>query len=168
MLLMCLLCFEGFGDLMKIEVTSGAFKNGEMIPGKYTRDGDGVSPSIAWSNIPAGSKSIALISNDPDAVGGDFVHWVIFNIPPDAKGLPENIPVEDMLSDGTIQGVNDAREIGYCSPCPPSGTHRYYFKVYALDKALDLLPGAPRSGLLKAMKGHILANGELMGLYKRR
>ncbi len=153
---------------MKIQVTSSAFKDGEMIPHKYTCDGDNMSPPLAWSDIPAGAKSIALISDDPDAPRGDWVHCVILNMPPDTKGLPENIPSDEKVDNGAIQGMHDGGGIGYGSPCPPSGTHRYYFKIYVLDKMLGLQPGITKKELLKAMEGHILAQGELMGRYKRR
>ncbi|MDP3804652.1 MAG: YbhB/YbcL family Raf kinase inhibitor-like protein [Candidatus Omnitrophota bacterium] len=153
---------------MKIDVTSSAFKDGGMIPGKYTCDGEEISPPIAWANLPAGAKSFALISDDPDAPGGDWVHWVMFNIPPETEGLPENIPSDGKLDNGAIQGMHDGGGIGYGSPCPPSGTHRYYFKIYALDKMLDLRRGTTKRELLKAMEGHILAQGELMGRYKRQ
>jgi len=152
---------------MQISVTSNAFKNGGMIPAKYTCDGDEVSPPLSWSGVPSGAMSVALISDDPDAPNGDWVHWVMFNIPPDEDGLPEAVPAEARLANGAAQGIGTGGETGYASPCPPSGTHRYYFKVYALDRMLDLGPGVTKAGLLKAMEGHILAKGELMGRYKR-
>ena len=155
------------GAAMELKVTSPAFKNGEMILKKYTCDGEEVSPPLEWSGIPAGTNSIALISDDPDAPMGTWVHWVIFNMPPDTKGLPENIPHKETLDNGARQGIDDSRQIGYGGPCPPSGTHRYYFKVYALDKMLDLKSGILKKDLLKAMEGHILAQGEIMGRYKR-
>jgi Raf kinase inhibitor-like YbhB/YbcL family protein len=155
-------------DVMGIQLTSSAFKNGEMLPKKYTCDGDEVSPPLSWSGLPQATKSIAMISDDPDAPMRTFVHWVIFNIPPEEKGLPEAVPVGvKVLENGARQGVGDARQIGYISPCPPSGTHRYYFKIYALDAMLELEPGATKPALLKAMEGHILAQGELIGKYKR-
>ena len=153
---------------MDIKVTSSAFKEGEMIPGKYTCDGDDCSPPLGWSGIPGGTKSIALISDDPDAPMGDWVHWVAFNMPPDTKGLPENVPSAEKLDNGATQGRHGGGGIGYAGPCPPSGTHRYYFKIYALDKILELKAGATKRERLKAMEGHILAQGELMGRYKRR
>ncbi|MCX5686579.1 MAG: YbhB/YbcL family Raf kinase inhibitor-like protein [Candidatus Omnitrophica bacterium] len=155
-------------DPMNISVTSGAFKSGEMMPGKYTCDGEELSPPLAWSGIPAGTKSIALISDDPDAPRGDWVHWVMFNIPPETSGLPEGIPHDEKLENGAIQGRHDGGGVGYGGPYPPSGTHRYYFKVYALDTKLALGPDAAKKSLLKVMEGHILAQGELMGRYKRR
>lgn len=158
---------EEGGLPMKISVTSSAFKEGEMIPSKYTCDGDDISPPIDWLGVPAEAKSIAMISDDPDAPMGTWVHWVIFNIPPQAKGLSENVPAKESLEDGSIQGVNDSHKIGYGGPCPPSGVHRYYFKVYALDVSLQLKPGITKKALESAMKGHILAEGQLMGRYRR-
>ena len=152
---------------MGIKIASSAFKDGGMIPKKYTCDGEEVSPPINWSGIPGNAKSIALISDDPDAPMGTWVHWVIFNVPADSKGFAESVPNQETLSDGARQGINSSRKIGYDGPCPPSGTHRYYFKVYALDTMLDLSPGATKNDLLKAMEGHILAEGQLMGRYKR-
>lgn len=153
---------------MEIKITSPAFENGGMIPAKYTCDGINVSPPLAWGSIPEGTKSLALISDDPDAPTGTWVHWVIYNLPADIKGLPENIPPLKELEHGAKQGITDFRRIGYGGPCPPSGTHRYYFKIYALDIMLDLEAGATKKQLLKAMEGHILAQGQLMGRYKRQ
>ncbi|MBN2159027.1 MAG: YbhB/YbcL family Raf kinase inhibitor-like protein [Spirochaetes bacterium] len=148
-----------------ITVTSTAFKEGEMIPARYTCDDRDVSPQLSWSNVPAGAKSIALICDDPDAPAGTWVHWVVFNIPPTAKELIEGVGA---LPAGAKQGINDFRKLDYGGPCPPGGTHRYYFKIYALDAVIDLKEGASKSALLKAMEGRILAQGQLMGKYKRR
>ncbi len=155
------------GKEMKITVTSTAFTEGGMIPRQYTCDGSDMSPPLSWSGIPEGAKSIAIIADDPDAPGGMWVHWVVYNLPPDLKGLPENVPAQKTLANGGIQGQTDFRRIGYGGPCPPSGTHRYFFKVYALDAMLALDPGAIKKRLLNAMEGHILAEGELMGKYRR-
>jgi len=152
---------------MEIKVKSEAFEEGGMIPKKYTCDGEDASPPLSWTGVPEGTKALALICDDPDAPVGTWVHWVIFNIPPDTTGLSENIPPERVLESGARQGRNDFGNIGYGGPCPPRGTHRYYFKLYALDKKVDLEPGATKDGLLKAMEGHILAEGRLMGRYKR-
>ncbi len=152
----------------KIAVTSPAFKNGGMIPSKYTCDGADVSPPISWTRIPKAAKSIALIADDPDAPHGTWVHWVIYNVPPGARGLPERVPPARTLSDGSKQGLNDFGKIGYNGPCPPGGTHRYFFKVYALDTLLKLNPVTTKAELVKAMNGHILAQGELMGKYARK
>ena len=152
---------------MEIKVSSAAFEEGGMIPGKYTCDEEDVSPPLAWDSIPEGTKTLALICDDPDAPMGTWVHWVLFNLPGDINGLPENIPPEMELESGAKQGTNDFGRIGYGGPCPPGGTHRYYFKLYALDAELDLEPGARKQQLLEAMEGHILAEGQLMGRYSR-
>jgi len=153
---------------MDVQVTSTAFQEGGMIPAKHTCDGPNVSPPLAWSGIPETAKSVALISDDPDAPAGTWVHWVLYNLPPATKDLPENVPPSDTLSSGARQGKNDFRKFGYGGPCPPSGTHRYYFKIYALDTMLNLAAGATKAQVLKAMEGHILAQGQLMGKYKRQ
>ena len=152
---------------MEITLTSTAFIEGEYIPKKYTCDGENVSPPLEWSGIPAETKAIALICDDPDAPIGTWVHWVIFNIPSSINKLNEKVPGNKVLEDGTSQGSNDFRKIGYDGPCPPGGTHRYFFKVYALDKRVELTPGARKSELLHEMNGHILAEGKLMGKYGR-
>ncbi len=152
----------------KLVVSAEGFKEGETIPEEYTCDGANVSPAISWSRVPAGTKSIALISDDPDAPGRTFVHWVIYNIPAEKQGLPKNIEKKDRLADGSLQGRTDFGRIGYGGPCPPPGRpHRYFFKVYALSKKLDLSPGATKAQLEKAMEGSILSQGELMGKYGR-
>jgi Raf kinase inhibitor-like YbhB/YbcL family protein len=148
-------------------VTSAAFREGGMIPGKYTCDGPDLSPPVAWSPAPEGTKSIALIFDDPDAPMGTWVHWVVYNLPTDSTGLPEGIKPSENIEGGGRQGVNDFRKTGYGGPCPPGGTHRYFFKVYALDATLDLAGKVTKARLLKAMEGHILAEGQVMGRYKR-
>jgi hypothetical protein len=155
------------GKTMEIKMTSPAFEEGSMIPRKYTCDGPNISPPLAWSSVPEGTKSLALICDDPDAPMGTWVHWVLFNLPPDTKELHENIPLRRELENGAKQGMNDFRKIGYGGPCPPGGTHRYFFKIYALDMVLNLEAGATKSQLLTAVKGRILAEGQLMGRYKR-
>ncbi|MDR4508616.1 MAG: YbhB/YbcL family Raf kinase inhibitor-like protein [Candidatus Brocadiaceae bacterium] len=152
---------------MEIEVKSAAFDEGGMIPKKYTCDGEDISPPLSWSAVPSGTKSIALISDDPDAPMGTWVHWVLYDLPANIQELPENIPSLKMLENGAKQGITDFGTIGYGGPCPPGGTHRYYFKLYALNKKLDLKAGITKKQLLEAMKGHILAEGQLMGKYKR-
>jgi hypothetical protein len=159
---------EGDKKMMEIKITSPAFAEGGMIPAKYTCDGADVSPPLQWDAAPKGTKSIALISDDPDAPVGTWVHWVLFNLPADVKELAENVPPDKTLPNGAKQGTNDFRRIGYGGPCPPGGTHRYFFKLYALDTQLDLQPGADKDQLLKAMKDHILAQGQLIGKYKRQ
>jgi len=152
----------------KMEIRSSAFQEGGMIPQKYTCDGSDVSPPLAWSGAPQGTKSFALISDDPDAPAGTWVHWVVYDLPAGVTGLPENVPAGKTLTNGGKQGTTDFGGTGYGGPCPPSGTHRYFFKIYALDSMTNLPPGATKDQLLKAMKGHILAEGRLMGKYKRR
>jgi len=152
---------------MQIEVKSTAFQGGGMIPKQYTCDGADVSPPLSWTSVPEGTKTIALICDDPDAPMGTWVHWVLFNLPADVKELPENVPTQMTLETGGVQGTNDFGNIGYGGPCPPGGTHRYYFKLYALDTQINLQAGATKRDLLKAMEGHTLAEGQLMGKYRR-
>ncbi len=150
-----------------MEIKSSAFGSGEMIPAKYTCDGADFSPQLEWSGSPAGTRSFALICDDPDAPMGTWVHWVIYDIPPTATMLAEGITREKDLPGGGTQGINDFRKIGYGGPCPPGGTHRYFFKLYALDSELGLKPGVTKDQLLKAMRGHILGEAQLMGTYRR-
>ncbi len=152
---------------MDIKLTSTAFAEGGMIPRQYTCDGKDMSPPLAWSGVPTTAKTLALISDDPDAPVGTWVHWVLFNLPASVQGLPENVPTTKTLLNGARQGTNDFGRIGYGGPCPPSGTHRYYFKLNALDTELKLDAGATKAQVLKAMEGHVLAQGQLMGRYKR-
>ncbi len=150
-----------------MQLTSPVFKQGETIPTKYTCDGHDFSPPLAWESEPQGTQSYALIADDPDAPTGTWVHWVIFNIPAEVHDLSEHIPAEATLADGTKQGLNDFRKIGYGGPCPPNGTHRYYFKLYALDTMLDLKADVTKTALLEAMQNHILGEAQLMGNYNR-
>ncbi len=152
----------------KFTITSPAFKEGELIPKKYTCDGQNISPPLEWQLAPSNTKSLALIADDPDAPMGTWVHWVIFNIPPTATGFPENVPTKDSLPNGAVQGRNDSRGIGYDGPSPPGGTHRYFFKLYALDTMLKLSSGITKAALLKAMEGHIMAQTQTMGRYSRK
>ncbi len=153
---------------MSIQLTSSGFTEGAAIPRKYTCDGANVSPPLTWSNLPQGTKSLALIADDPDAPAGTWVHWVLYGVSPSASGLPEGVAATDTVLDGARQGTNDFRRIGYGGPCPPRGNpHRYFFKVYALDTALTLTAGVTKEELLRTMEGHILAQGQLMGTYKR-
>lgn len=152
---------------MAFVLTSTAFKEGEKIPRKFTCDGDDISPPLKWTSAPSETKSLALITDDPDAPMGTWVHWVIFNIPPSVKDLAEGVPVKDLLQSGALQGRNDSRTIGYSGPCPPGGTHRYYFKLYALDTTLSLKSGCTKPDVVKAMDGHIMAQAQLMGRYSR-
>ncbi len=150
-----------------MELHSSAFEEGGMIPVKYTCDAENVSPPLSWNSVPDGTKSLALVCDDPDAPVGTWVHWVIFNLPPDSDGLPEHVPPQKKLSDGALQGSNDFRKIGYGGPCPPGGIHRYFFKLYALDMVLDLQTGSTKAALERAMQGQVLAEARLMGTYRR-
>ena len=152
---------------MAIIVTSSAFEEAGMIPSKYTCDGENISPPLQWEPLPEATKSIALISDDPDAPMGVWVHWVVWNIPVAAGGLAENVPPDKVLPNGAKQGITDFQRHGYGGPCPPSGTHRYYFKVYALDTKPDVVNSSTKADLLSAMEGHIIAEGQLMGKYQR-
>ena len=152
---------------MAFALTSTAFRDGERVPDRYTCTGEDISPPLAWTQAPAGTKSFALIADDPDAPVGTWVHWVLFNLPADTTRLSENIPDRENVENGGRQGINDFRKYGYGGPCPPKGVHRYFFKIYALDAKLSLKAGASKKDLLKAMEGHIFAEGELMGRYKR-
>jgi hypothetical protein len=155
------------GRTMTIEITSTAFANEGMIPRRFTCDGENISPPLSWKGMPEGTKSLALIADDPDAPRKTWVHWVVYNLPAESGGLPENVPPEKTLAGGGRQGTSDFGRIGYGGPCPPSGTHRYFFKLYALDAELGLAPGATKEELLQAMAGHVLAEAQLMGRYRR-
>lgn len=151
---------------MKIE--SSSFTQGQPIPQKYTCEGGDVSPELRWSNAPDGTKTFALIADDPDAPAGTWVHWVIYNISPNTHELREGVQKSATTSAGE-QGLNDFRKVGYGGPCPPPGkAHRYFFKLYALDTQLPMKPGTTKKDLEAAMQGHILANVEIMGTYQRR
>jgi len=147
-------------------ITSPAFAEGAEIPVKYTDDSQNVSPPLDWSRGPSGTASFALIMDDLDA--GNFTHWVIYNLPPDARGLPEAVPRDEKLDRRALQGKNGGRKIGYFGPSPPKGSpHRYCFTLYALDKSLDLAAGASKEQVLQAMDGHVLAQSQLTGIYQR-
>jgi Raf kinase inhibitor-like YbhB/YbcL family protein len=152
---------------MSFQIESDAFGDGDPIPRRFSCDGDDVSPPLSWTAPPAESASLALIVDDPDAPAGTWVHWVLWGIPADSGGLPEAIPASARLEDGTTSGKNSWGRLGYGGPCPPRGTHRYFFKLYALDASPDIEPGATKERLLAAMKGHILAEARLMGTYTR-
>jgi len=152
---------------MALEISSPGFSEGDMIPTCYTCDGPDVSPELSWRGVPEAAKSLALICDDPDAPMGTWVHWVLFNIPSSANGLTAEIPSDASLENGARHGTNDFRRLGYGGPCPPGGTHRYFFKLYALDTELDLDSGVTKAQLLEAMQGHILTEAQLMGTYKR-
>jgi hypothetical protein len=154
---------------MAIQITSTAFAPGAAIPARHTCDAEDLSPPLRWSGAPEGAKSLALICDDPDAPAGTWVHWVLYGIPASATELAEGIAKSDTVLGAARQGINDFKRVGYGGPCPPRGKpHRYFFKLYALDIAIDLGPGATRKELLAAMEGHVVAQGELMGTYQRR
>ena len=148
-----------------LSVSSTTFNEGEIIPAKYTCDGEDISPQISWEQPPAGTKSLAVIMDDLDAPMGVFTHWVIYNIPAEAGELAEAVPAISRLEDGTLQGTNSFKKTGYGGPCPPSGTHRYRFTVYALDITLDLEAEADKKHVAEVMEGHILARGMITGNY---
>jgi Raf kinase inhibitor-like YbhB/YbcL family protein len=154
--------------MLELTVMSAAFVMGAAIPPKYTCMGEDVSPPLSWSKLPEGAQSVAVLCDDPDAPGGDWVHWVLFNLPPGTAKLDEGVPATPSLPNGAVQGVNDFRRAGYGGPCPPPGRpHRYRFKVFALDTKLALRPSAQKRDVVKAMEGHVLARGELMGRFGR-
>jgi Raf kinase inhibitor-like YbhB/YbcL family protein len=160
---------------LTIQLRSPVFSDGGMIPKAFTCDGSDRSPPLEWSGVPTSARSLALICDDPDAPMGTWSHWVVFNLPPEVKTLKEGIPADETISvsKGTEssgkarQGRNDFKKIGYGGPCPPSGTHRYFFRLYALDAGLELSSTATRAEVLKAIQGHILAEGRLIGKYQR-
>ncbi len=151
-----------------MQITSAAFSEGRAIPAAYTCEGRDVSPPLAWAGAPTATNSFALISDDPDAPGKTWVHWVLYNLPPATRRLPEGLPPDAALPDGSRQGVTDFGRTGYGGPCPPSGTHRYDFKLYALDAMLDLPARPSKHQVEAAMQGHILAQAQLMGTYQRK
>ena len=151
-----------FGAGAKMKVTSSAFQEGGNIPSKFTCDGGNASPPLQIAGVPSEAKTLVLIADDPDAPGGLFTHWLVWNIPPQTNSIAEGSAPKG------VQGTNDFGKSGYGAPCPPSGTHRYYFRVFALDRELTLPAGAKRSQLNGAMKGHVVAQGELMGRYSRK
>lgn len=148
-------------------LTSPAFDPGAPIPDAYTCDGSNISPELRIQDVPAGTKSLALIVDDPDAPKV-WVHWVLYDLPPNTTRVPEHVRPSRAVPGGGIQGTNDFPAVGYGGPCPPRGTHRYFFKLYALDRKLGLAPGATKEQVLKAMQGHVLGSAELMGTYQHR
>jgi hypothetical protein len=152
-----------------MEITSAAFVHGEGIPTRHTCDGEDLSPPLAWSGAPEGTRSFALICDDPDAPAGTWVHWVIFGVPADSSGLAEGVPPEETLESGARQGKNDFKRLGWGGPCPPRGKpHRYFFRLYALDTVPGIPPGSTKERLLDAVEGHVLAEGVLIGTYARK
>jgi hypothetical protein len=150
-----------------ITLTSSAFKEGEQIPRQYTCDGVNVSPPLEWTGVPKTAQTLAIIADDPDAPSGTFTHWVLYNLPSETMGMVENVPATEDLKGGGHQGENDFKQMGYGGPCPPSGRHRYFFKLFALDYELPLKTGAKKADVEKAMEGHIIGQGQLMGTYHR-
>jgi Raf kinase inhibitor-like YbhB/YbcL family protein len=152
-----------------MQLTSPAFSEGGSIPAPHTCDGDNLSPALKWTGVPSGAKSLALIADDPDAPPGTWVHWVLYDLTSATTELPEAMPRSQYLPGGAKQRLNDFKHLGYGGPCPPPGkAHRYFFKLYALDRVIDLKPGATKKELEAAMEKHILAEGQLIGIYKRK
>ena len=155
-------------EMAELELKSDAFKQEETIPEKFTCDGDDISPQLSWGQLPEATRELVLICDDPDAPVGTWDHWVLYGLAPDTAGLPEGVPTTREIERGGLQGKNSWGNLGYGGPCPPKGpAHRYFFRLYAVDKTLDLKPGATKRDVLEAMEGHILAQGELMGKYAR-
>lgn len=156
------------GAPVAFQISTTAFSAGESIPKKFTCDGSDVSPALAWTDPPAATQSFTLIMDDPDAPVGSWVHWVLYDLPPDARELPENVAKQEQLPTGARQGRNDFRNIGYGGPCPPPGKpHRYFFRLYALDAKLNLKSNASKADAGRTMQGHILAQSQLIGRYSR-
>ena len=156
---------------MTLSLNSGVFNEGGVVPSKYTCEGDDVAPPLEWDGVPENAQSLVLIVDDPDAPDPDdprmtWVHWVVYNLPPDVRGLPEGA-MADMLPVGTKQGLNDWKNIGYGGPCPPIGRHRYFFKLYVLDTKLENLSSPTKVEVEAAMQGHVIAQAELVGTYKK-
>jgi Raf kinase inhibitor-like YbhB/YbcL family protein len=155
---------------MAIEVTSTIFKDGDDIPARYTCDGKNLSPPLNWTGVPQTAQSLALLMDDPDAPSGTYTHWILFNIPRRIEGLPEDVPKEEKLADGSRQCLNSSGNFGYTGPCPPAGhgSHRYYFRIYALDREIHLNKGSKREDFLTAIEGQVLEEGQLMGRFERQ
>lgn len=154
---------------MSFTISSASFQNGDDIPKKFTCQGADVSPELSWKEAPQGTRSFALIADDPDAPAGTWTHWLVYDLAADTHGLDENVSKIDELPNGGRQGRNDFRKIGYGGPCPPAGkAHRYFFKLYALDAKLNLSPGVGKDEVEKAVQAHTLGKAELMGKYQRQ
>ncbi|HXX45644.1 MAG TPA: YbhB/YbcL family Raf kinase inhibitor-like protein [Candidatus Acidoferrales bacterium] len=152
---------------MAFQITTTAFRDSAAIPRKFTCDGPDVSPALAWSDPPSGTKSLAIIVDDPDAPAGTWVHWVLYDLPADTRKLPEGVEKDRELKNGALQGRNDFGKIGYNGPCPPRGSeHRYFFKLYALDSKTGLKAGATKSDLERAISRHVLAQAQFIGTYR--
>ncbi|HZQ70358.1 MAG TPA: YbhB/YbcL family Raf kinase inhibitor-like protein [Terriglobales bacterium] len=153
---------------MSLTISSASFPSGGEIPRKFTCEGEDASPQLSWNGAPSTTQAFALIADDPDAPAGTWTHWILYDVPGSATSLGEGLSKAEQLPDGSRQGRNDFRRIGYNGPCPPAGKpHRYFFKLYALDRKLNLKPTASRSEVEKAMQGHVQAQGEYMGTYRR-
>lgn len=156
------------GSNFALDIESDAFKHGGYIPDRYSCDAQDFSPALSWNEVPQGTKSFALICDDPDAPFKVWVHWLVFNIPAEIRKLKENITNEEMSSLGVVEGTNDFGTLGYRGPCPPQGRrHRYFFKLYALDTNLSLEETATKSELIEAMQGHIIAESKIVASYQR-
>ncbi|QNP29636.1 YbhB/YbcL family Raf kinase inhibitor-like protein [Cylindrospermopsis curvispora] len=151
-----------------MKLTSSSFIDHGLIPMRYTCDGENISPPLVWDEVPPETVSLSLIMDDPDAPGKTFVHWVVYDIPPTINQLSENIITSQHIPGGGIQGKNDFNILGYGGPCPPSGIHRYFFHLYALDKQLNFSSGVTKNDIMVAMKNHVLAKAQLMGKYQRQ
>ena len=152
---------------MAFQITTTAFRDGGSIPKKFTCDGNDVSPALSWSDPPPGTRGLAIIADDPDAPGGTWVHWVIYDLPPDTRKLPEAVARDPQLPNGAFQGRNDFGKVGYNGPCPPRGSeHRYFFKLYALNSRTGLRTGATKAELERAITGHILVQAQLIGKFQ--
>ena len=152
---------------MAFQITATAFRDGSSIPKRFTCDGPDVSPALSWGDPPAGTRSLAIIADDPDAPAGTWVHWVLYDLPAETRKLPEGVAKDRELPNGALQGRNDFGKIGYNGPCPPRGSeHRYFFKLYALDSRTGLKAGATKSELERTMKGHILSQAQLVGKFQ--
>lgn len=154
-------------QMTTLSLTSPAFSPGGAIPARHSRDGGDVSPPLHWGATPQETRSLAVICEDPDAGLAPWVHWLAFNIPAGSTKLDENLPKSAMLPGGAVQGRNDFGDVGYGGPQPPSGTHRYFFRLYAVDQSLNLDSGATREDILRAIDGHVVGEAELMGTYRR-
>jgi Raf kinase inhibitor-like YbhB/YbcL family protein len=158
---------KGAKTMDTIQIESRAFKHMQPVPARYTCDGADISPPLSWSKLPAAAKSIVLICDDPDAPAGTWVHWVVYDLLPTIDSLPENVPKIDSLPMSGKQGKTDFNRVGWNGPCPPGGTHRYFFKIYGLDTMLNLPSGKTKHEIEKTMKGHVVVQGELVGTYSR-
>jgi Raf kinase inhibitor-like YbhB/YbcL family protein len=153
---------------MSIRLVSMAFTEGGIIPRRHSCEGENVSPPLTWTDLPDGACSLAVLCEDPDAPAGIFTHWILYNLPTAASELPEGVPAQRELDNGAHQGMNSTHSIGYSGPCPPHGqSHRYIFRLFALDTRLDLQGTTDRDRLLQAMQGHILDDGQLLGYFAR-